>query len=194
MIIYIINKIEMKKIFIWWIQWVWKTTISKEISNNNKLIWRFSFWEKIKEIAEKEIANYEKIHLLSGEEREYIVKIARKELAETIEQNKYESILFDNHFTVFREGIIQNTFEDPEINDYDKVIIVSVPINEIKKRITNDKKERVDLASQLDFMENHQKIENQRAEYLSNKYNIELLKVINIDLDKSINEIKNFII
>lgn len=80
----------MKKIFIWWIQWVWKTTVSESIIKKNNTIWRFSFWEKLYEIAKSEIPNYEGIQFLSDNDRFRIIETAKKQLQEIITSKRYE--------------------------------------------------------------------------------------------------------
>ena len=63
----------MKNIFIWWIQWVWKSTVVNQIIKNNTNYARFSFWEEIKYIWEKEIEDYKWIQYLTNNERNYII-------------------------------------------------------------------------------------------------------------------------
>lgn len=184
----------MKKIFIWWVQWVWKTTITKLLTEKNSFLWRFSFWDKMTNIAKTKIPNYKWFHLLSDKQRKEIIQETKNQLFEILNWNNYTNLLFDNHFTIVRWNTIQNTFEDKEITFYDKIILLSSQTNDIVERILKDwRKEKVDFAKNYDFIEKHQNLEIARAKFLSNKYNIIILEILNINLTNTIKQIEKFI-
>ena len=184
----------MKKIFIWWVQWVWKSTITRLLTEKNSSLWRFSFWERMTDIDRTDIVDYNWFHLLSDHQREDIVQKTRKQLVHLIDWENYTNLLFDNHFTIVRWNLIHNTFDDEEIIFYDKIVLLYSWINDIIQRILKDwKKERVELAKNYDFIKKHQELEITRADFLSNKYSIEIIKILNNNLNNTLEQIEKFI-
>lgn len=106
-----------------------------------------------------------------------------------------KNLLFDNHFTIVRQDKIENTFKDENIKLYDQIVLLQASISEIEKRILNDPiKERIKWAHDIEFIEKHQKVEQERAYFLSKKYWIDIIVILNNDLNKTIQEIEDFII
>ena len=186
----------MEKIFIWWVQWVWKSTIIKEICNNTDTIWMFSYWEEMTNIAKKEFPNYKKFDYLSDKQRSLIVNIVKYKLDEILDKWKYEKLLFDNHYTIIRNWIIKDAFTDDDILFYNKLSIITSDSTNINTRILLDKnKERADLASDIDLIKKHQKKELNRMIYLWNKFDIDLIKITNNSgINIPVSELENFIL
>ncbi len=184
----------MEKIFIWWIQGVGKTTIIKELVKSDPTMWSFSFWETMKKIAQKE-KWYQWLHLLSDAERNIIIKKTNIELEKILLEEYFDKILFDNHFTIVRDVHIKNAFVDEKIKFYHKILLISSNTEDIISRILQDPdKERVPCAKNKDFIEKHQAIEIERAEYLSKTFNIPLFHITNKDLFTTLSDVKKLIL
>ncbi len=184
----------MKKIFVWGVQWVWKSSIIKKISTRNENVWSFSYWWRLVEVAKKEISNYTNFDWLSGQQREIVLNIVKEQLNEILNKKNFELLLFDNHYTIFREWKIMDTFADKNILFYDKLLLISAKKELIANRIAKDfQKERVSIASKEDFLEIHQNKELERFHFLSHKYSIEFLEVFNNwSLIESVSKIESF--
>lgn len=183
-----------QKIFIGWVQWAWKSTIIQNLKNISSRYDHFSFWEELKILAENTFSHYTATQHLTNTEREQIVKQLDQNISQKILENPEKIFLFDNHFTIFRNWEIQNTFTDDRILFYNKLILLLSEPEIISKRIINNKqKERVDISHQIDFIIKHQQEEEKRADFLSKQYNIVLLKIMNNNLDISSKQIHQFI-
>ena len=150
-----------KTIFLWWIHWIWKTSIWNEISNtlNIKNITASKLLKNHK-ICSKEIKNEDDFY----DESKFIVKEFQKELSDDL-------ILFDAHFVLNDSN---NNFIKVKKEIFQKLNIKSIKIlidkvENIKERL----KKRDNKAYDLEFLEDLQKQEIDYSKEIANILKIE---------------------
>ncbi|MEI8091550.1 MAG: hypothetical protein WCG98_04930 [bacterium] len=118
---------------------------------------------------------------------------ARKRFEYTIEQELYDILLIDNHFSVYQNQELVRAIDDEELALYDKFILMEVPSDTLYQRVVNDKKERIMETFDIQKIIKHSEYERAVAFDFKHRFNIELLTLENVNLDDTITKIKNFI-
>lgn len=157
-------------------------------------IWSFNFWESLKQIARKEVKWFSTIWMLTADDREKVVSIVKEQLAELIYKWEHLHLLLDNHYTIYKSWKIVNTFPDENILFYDKLTLFTAPPKVISNRIlAQPSKQRVIWGDRVEYITSHQELEEERAIELSKKFHLELKKVLNIEIESTLIELRNFL-
>lgn len=185
----------MKTIFLGWIHGVGKSTLIQWLMKGKEHIWHFSFWENVREIGENsgKVKNIKDLSWLSNETRLLLMKEAKERFRKMIARQLYETLLVDNHFSVYENKKLVKAIDEEDLELYDTFILVDVPTDILYTRISQDSKQRTNESCDREKIEQHRAYERSIAEELRNKSNISFMEIENIELAKSIERIQRSI-
>lgn len=185
------KKIWWNRILIWWIEWVWKTSIIKWCLEKDKNLSWYFFWEEFVKEAKKD-ENFDWFENLTIDQRKKIENKINKNVENLPNENS--KVLFDAHFTILQNWEYINCNEDKFIEDnFDCLVLIKLRSDEIIKRIKSDDKDRTSVTEDISKVENHAKLEEIRWRELAEKCNLELFEIENLDLNTSIKKILEII-
>jgi len=181
-----------KRILIGWVEWVWKTSIINWcLEKNSNLEW-FFFWKEFVYEAKKD-QNFNWFENLTIKQRKEIEKKINKKVEKLNNENLSEVenlILFDAHYTIFQNWEYINCIDSEFVkNNFDYLILIKLRSDEIINRIKSDNKNRTSISDNISKLDYHQKLEELRVKDLAKKCNLKLLKINNLNLNNSIDEI-----
>lgn len=185
----------MKKIFIWGVHGVGKSTVIKDIIKEDSKIWYYSFGENVRNIWIHTgiLKSPADLVTLQYEQRMYLMGKAKEMFIQLISSEIYDMLLIDNHFSVYQDNKLVQAIDDDEAIYYDKFVLIEVPSNILRERILQDNKQRIKEAFQVSKIEDHLKYERSVAINLKQRLWLDFYMVQNIILSDTIQKIKEFI-
>ena len=182
----------MKTVFLGWIHGVGKSTIIQWLMQGKDNIGHFSFWENVRDIGRKSgtVQDIQDFSGLSHEIRLSLMQQAKERFRKVLASKLYDTLLVDNHFSVYENKHLVKAIDDEELALYDTLILVEVPIDILHERISQDKKERTRESCDREKIVQHSRYERSIAEEVKKKWKRELIEVENINLERTIEKIQ----
>ncbi len=182
----------MKTIFLGWIHGVGKSTIIQWLMQGKENIGHYSFWENVRDIGRKsgKVQDIQDFSWLSNDIRMTLMQQANERFRKIVASQLYDTLLVDNHFSVYENKQLVKAIDDKDIGLYDTFILVEVPVDILHERISQDTKERTRESCDREKIVQHSRYERSVAEQVKERSKRELIEIENIDLEKAIEEIQ----
>lgn len=121
------------------------------------------------------------------------MKEAKERFRKVIASQLYETLLVDNHFSVYENKQLVKAIDDEELALYDTFVLVEVPVDILHTRIGKDNKERTRESCDREKILQHSVYERSVAEEMKKKWKKEVIEVENINLKETIEKIQGSI-
>jgi adenylate kinase len=119
-----------------------------------------------------------------------LMQQANERFRKIVASQLYDTLLVDNHFSVYENKQLVKAIDDKDIGLYDTFILVEVPVDILHERISQDTKERTRESCDREKIVQHSRYERSVAEQVKERSKRELIEIENIDLEKAIGEIQ----
>lgn len=182
----------MKTIFFGWIHGVGKSTIIQWLMQGKEGIGHFSFGENVREIGKNNgiVQDIKDFSWLTHEIRSTLMQQAKERFKKVIASQLYETLLVDNHFSVYENKQLVKAIDDEDLALYDAFVLVEVPVDILHERISQDNKERTRESCDREKIAQHRSYERSVAEEVKKKWKKEVIEVENINLKETIEKIQ----